>query len=127
MGERGDDGLVVRVDGDALARRGADERYTQRLVRGGRPISSCSVSYIVTPPGGGSPEGLHTHDVDQVFYVLDGTMTVEIAGDVHEAGAGTLVVFPAGVPHRNWNAGATPTTHLGMRMLQAGAASASGA
>jgi mannose-6-phosphate isomerase-like protein (cupin superfamily) len=29
-----------------------------------------------------------------------------------EAGPGSLVVFPAGVPHRNWNAGDVATVHL---------------
>lgn len=55
---------------------------------------------------------MHTHKVDQLFYILTGTMSLEIAGQSHSAGAGTLVVFPAGVPHRNWNAGAEATIHL---------------
>jgi quercetin dioxygenase-like cupin family protein len=50
--------------------------------------------------------------VDQLFYVLSGTMNLEIEGRTYSAGPGTLVVFPAGVPHRNWNGGAEPTVHL---------------
>jgi mannose-6-phosphate isomerase-like protein (cupin superfamily) len=50
--------------------------------------------------------------VDQLFYILSGTMSLEIEGKRYEAGPGTLVVFPAGVPHRNWNGGNEATVHL---------------
>ena len=56
--------------------------------------------------------GTHTHTVDQLFYILSGTMSLEIEGRAYAAGPGTLVVFPAGVPHRNWNGGAEATVHL---------------
>lgn len=87
-------------------------RAVQRLLDRSSGARSVSVSHIQTPPGEGSPEGLHVHQVDQVFYVLRGTMSVEIAGEISEAGPGSLVVFPAGVGHRNWNAGSEPTVHL---------------
>ena len=32
-------------------------------------------------------------------------MSLEIEGTQYQAPPGTLVVFPAGVPHRNWNGG----------------------
>jgi quercetin dioxygenase-like cupin family protein len=50
--------------------------------------------------------------VDQLFYILGGTMSLEIEGKQYEAGPGTLVVFPAGIAHRNWNAGSEATVHL---------------
>ena len=34
------------------------------------------------------------------------------ATPAYVAGPGSLVVFPAGVPHRNWNGGTEPTVHL---------------
>src|SRR5258708_36193917 len=82
------------------------ERWTQVLLD--ETLDSCSVTIIKTPAGGGSPAGLHTHTVDQVFYVLSGTLNIEIEGSTYVAGAGTLVVFPALVPHRYWNAGDAP-------------------
>jgi len=39
-------------------------------------------------------------------------MSLEIDGQAYEAGAGTLILFPEGVPHRNWNGGSEPTVHL---------------
>ena len=55
---------------------------------------------------------MHVHDVDQIFYVLSGTMSIEIEGKEQACPPGSLIVFPQGVPHRNWNAGPEPTVHL---------------
>ncbi len=97
---------------DFAALRASADRYTQRLLDRASGGTSCQVSCIKTPPRSGSPEGLHTHDVDQLFYVLEGTMSIEVEGRTSEAGPGSLIVFPAGVPHRNWNAGQEATVHL---------------
>jgi quercetin dioxygenase-like cupin family protein len=45
-------------------------------------------------------------------------MSLEIEGEQFQAGPGSLVHFPAGVPHRNWNAGAEPTVHLAINVPQ---------
>ena len=103
---------VRTVDQSALSAAGPNERFSQWLLdhtSGGR---HCSINWIRTPAGGGSPAGMHTHVVDQIFYILAGTMNLEIEGKEYQAGPGSLVVFPAGVPHRNWNGGAEPTVHL---------------
>ncbi len=89
-----------------------DRRVNEPLIDPGLGVTGASVGLVVTPPGEGSPAGLHTHTFDQIFYIVSGTMTVVIDGTQHEPDAGTLVIFPAGVPHRNWNAGTEPTVHL---------------
>jgi hypothetical protein len=33
-------------------------------------------------------------------------------GTEYSVEAGNLIIFPAGVPHRNWNGGTEPTVHL---------------
>lgn len=101
---------IRRVDMDRM--RASGERVVQRLLERSTGATSCTVSAITTPPRSGSPEGLHTHAVDQIFYVLEGVMRIEVEGKGYEAGPGTLVVFPRGVPHRNWNDGVVPTVHL---------------
>jgi mannose-6-phosphate isomerase-like protein (cupin superfamily) len=101
---------IRKVDFAQLA--AASDRAVQSLLDRDSGATSCSVNCIKTPPGEGSPAGMHTHVVDQLFYILSGTMSLEIAGQGHVAGPGTLVVFPAGVPHRNWNGGPEATTHL---------------
>jgi quercetin dioxygenase-like cupin family protein len=103
---------VRRVDASALDELPADARFSQKLIDHGNGGRNASVAYIRTPPGGGSPRGLHTHDWEQIFYVLEGTMTIEVEGEQMTAGPGSLIVFPAGVPHRNWNDSAAPTVHL---------------
>ena len=99
-----------KVDFARLAASG--ERVTQPLLDWDSGATSCSVNCIKTPPGEGSPAGMHTHVVDQLFYIMSGTMSLEIDGQVYTADPGTLVVFPAGIPHRNWNGGAEATVHL---------------
>jgi mannose-6-phosphate isomerase-like protein (cupin superfamily) len=99
-----------KVDFAQLA--AVQERAVQSLLDRDSGATSCSVNCIKTPPGEGSPAGMHTHAVDQLFYILSGTMSLDIAGEGHVAGPGTLVVFPAGVPHRNWNGGVEATIHL---------------
>jgi mannose-6-phosphate isomerase-like protein (cupin superfamily) len=47
-----------------------------------------------------------------MFFILRGTMSIEIEGQQYNCGPGSLIVFPAGVPHRNWNGGREPTVHL---------------
>src|SRR6266849_5590170 len=101
-----------QVDQAALQGAGPTERFSQWLLDHDSGAQHCSINYIRTPAGGGSPAGMHTHLVDQIFYILSGTMSLEIEGQPYEAGPGTLVVFPAGVPHRNWNGGTEATVHL---------------
>ena len=103
---------VRKVDESALAAAGPDERFSQFLLDHTSGSKHCSINWIRTPAGQGSPAGMHTHVVDQIFYILAGTMSLEIEGKTYEAGPGTLVVFPAGVPHRNWNGGSEATVHL---------------
>ena len=105
---------VRKVDFSAL--EASKERHTQALLERAMGATSVSINCIKTPAGEGSPAGLHVHDVDQVFYVLGGVMNLEIEGKEYEAGAGTMGYFPAGVPHRNWNAGTEPTVHLAIQV-----------
>jgi mannose-6-phosphate isomerase-like protein (cupin superfamily) len=100
------------VDRDSLANVGPGERWTQMLHDRSRGAVGCEVRLIRTPGGGGSPDGLHVHDFEQVFYLLDGEMNIEVDGVESVVQAPSAIVFPQGVPHRNWNAGATATLHL---------------
>ena len=103
---------IRKVDFTDVNANALDKRIQIRLLDHDSGAKNCTVSYVSTPPGGGSPEGLHIHDIDQIFYILSGVMNIEIEGEIHECTAGSLVVFPAGVPHRNWNSSKEPTVHL---------------
>jgi quercetin dioxygenase-like cupin family protein len=88
------------------------ERFSKRLIDATSGGRQADVRYIVTPPGGGSPRGMHTHAWEQLFYLLEGVMSIEVDGQRHEVGPGNLIVFPAGMPHRNWNQTDHNTVHL---------------
>ncbi len=103
---------VRKVDFAAIDRSAADERLTQSLLDRASGAQTCAINCIKTPAGGGSPAGMHVHDVDQIFYILRGTMSIEIEGKQYDCSPGSLIVFPAGVRHRNWNGGSEPTVHL---------------
>lgn len=103
---------IRTVDFAALDKSGGAEQQIQRLFDHTSGARSCTINCIKTPAGGGSPAGLHIHEVDQIFYILNGTMSVEIEGKQYDCAPGSLIVFPAGVRHRNWNSGSEPTVHL---------------
>ena len=96
----------------ALKSQSSGERFTQDLIDARSGGTNVMVRYVITPPEGGSPAGLHIHDFEQLFYILDGIMNIEIDGRQFEAKPGDLVVFRQGVPHRNWNGGKSETVHL---------------
>ena len=91
-----------------------DQKHFQWLLNRDSGAENCAVLLMKTPPGQGSAEGLHTHPFEQLFYLLSGTMNLEIEGKEYVAEPGTLIIFPAGVPHRNWNGGSVPTMHLSL-------------
>ena len=103
---------VRTIDFDAINNSGADERLTQNLFDHTSGAKNCTIICIKTPAGGGSPAGMHVHDVDQIFYILSGTMSIEIEGKQYDCCPGSLIIFPASVPHRNWNGTNAPTVHL---------------
>lgn len=63
---------------------------------------------------GGCGPGLHYHRSDQFYYLLEGTMNVQLGHAVHRIEAGTFVFIPAGLAHRNWNDGPGAETHFEM-------------
>jgi quercetin dioxygenase-like cupin family protein len=87
-------------------------RVVRKLLDKNSGAQACGVSILRTPPGEGSSRGLHTHTFEQIYFLLEGVMNIEVDGEVFQASAGDLVVFPAGTPHRNWTAGDESTMHL---------------
>lgn len=62
-----------------------------------------SIHDNILPPRSPGPR-LHRHRLhDEFFYVLSGTLTVEIEHTLHEAKAGSFVVIPRGAAHRPSN------------------------
>ena len=61
---------------------------------------------VESPPGGGAV--LHTHPYEEIFLTLEGEATFTVGDATIEAGAGQIVVAPAGVPHKFVNSGTGP-------------------
>lgn len=101
-----------QVDFAMFAAAGPGERPIQSLLDIDSGSERCRIRYIQQPPGGRSPSGRHTHVEEQIYYIVSGTMDFEIERKFYQAGPGTLVVLPAGVPHENWNSGSEPVAHL---------------
>lgn len=80
--------------GDSLTFRGADH--------GGIPTS-----FILdrSQPGGGP--ALHRHTYDEVWILEEGEVTFTAGDRTLTARSGSIVVVPAGTPHRFTNTGTT--------------------
>jgi mannose-6-phosphate isomerase-like protein (cupin superfamily) len=66
-----------------------------------------------TAPAGFPGPPLHVHPgFDEVFVVLDGTLSVRVDGDVSEVGAGETAFVEGAVPHTFANESADPVRFL---------------
>lgn len=102
-------GVVRADDGRTLL-----EGPLGAVLLAGGDATGGAVSFVVhplAPRALGSP--VHTHrDEDEWSFVLAGEVGVELAGQVHVAHPGDLVLKPRGVPHAFWNAGDEPARLL---------------
>jgi mannose-6-phosphate isomerase-like protein (cupin superfamily) len=85
--------------------------HSRRLATSATGIDSCMVHYSRVPPGHHGPK-LHTHSVDQIYFVVSGSMCVQLGTEVFTLTPGSLVLIPAGTPHCNWNDGTDDEHHL---------------
>jgi quercetin dioxygenase-like cupin family protein len=67
-----------------------------------RTVSLASAA--TTPP--------KTHAVDELVYLLSGSLCVQLDSDVVACQPDTLLYVPAGIPHGSWNPGGENTLHL---------------
>jgi mannose-6-phosphate isomerase-like protein (cupin superfamily) len=87
----------------------------------GQVVGSGNDCFVVAEwSDGGAPAGpprliaplhLHRHD-DEAWYVLDGTLRVQVGADEIEAGPGSAVFVPRGTPHTYWNPDTKPVRYL---------------
>lgn len=66
---------------------------------------------VVAPRTPGPPQHRHAEH-EEGFYVVSGVLRFTVGRDVHDAGAGTMVVVPPGVPHTFANPGDEPVRAL---------------
>jgi mannose-6-phosphate isomerase-like protein (cupin superfamily) len=86
--------------------------HSQRLADASTGLDSCICLCTRVPPGTGTTSGLHTHPVDQLYYVLSGTMHARVGDRTLVVQPESLVIIPAGTPHWNWNEGTDDEVHF---------------
>lgn len=62
-------------------------------------------------PAPGPPPHVHTRE-DEMFYVLEGELTVMLDGQVSKAPAGTTIILPRNIKHTFWNESGAPARAL---------------
>lgn len=85
--------------------------HSRRLATPANGIESCMVLFSRVPPGHHGPK-LHTHAADQLYYIVSGSMKVQLGTEVFTVTPGDLVLIPQGTPHCNWNDGTEDELHL---------------
>lgn len=79
--------------------------------RGAQTNGALTAFENVIAPGDGPPAHLHS-DVDESWYVLEGTLRFRLSDDMSAAPSGTFVFVPRGVPHAFQNVGNAPARIL---------------
>lgn len=71
------------------------------------------VEHVLAPGFLGAP--LHTHlRENEISFVLEGELTVQVGEEIVTAHAGATLVQPRGILHTFWNSGSTPVRFLEM-------------
>lgn len=63
-------------------------------------------------PGFAVGPGLHVHPFDQIYFVLEGTMTLQFGLATYPVKANSFVIIPTGVVHQNRNDGPGIERHV---------------
>src|SRR5207245_9712902 len=75
-------------------------------VRGDQTSGAFSITEVVLAPSGTLvPPHLH-EKMAEVSYILEGTLGVMVAEEEFQAGPGSFVIRPKGVPHALWTVSA---------------------
>ena len=73
----------------------------KKLFEGGGMLQWGAVAYI--QPGGGGPEGCHTHPDDHIFLVMEGEVTVVLGDRAVTVKQDESLFVDGMVPHSIWN------------------------
>jgi quercetin dioxygenase-like cupin family protein len=113
-------GVVRALDTAAFAESANLKGFaTQRLATRSNGSGHVQLYVAEVQPGASGPDW-HIHRFEQLYFILAGELTVDVADQHVVAGAGSLVYLPAGVPHRNTNAGAVAERHIALLIPEPG-------
>lgn len=100
--------LIRRLDRSGFS---GDKFSVQFLANRTTHSKNVAINVAEVPPKIGGPS-FHIHSFDQFYYVLRGTMSVDIGLNKYPAGPHSLAVLPAGVVHQNKNDGTNVESHI---------------
>lgn len=112
--------------GDSVFNHLTGERFVFRKTHTETNGEFWEVDAYIDPHGAVPFEHVHTKS-EEYFSVLDGVLTLTVAGETQQLGSGESAVVPPGTPHQIFNdteqpvhliAGARPALHLDLCMLQ---------
>jgi mannose-6-phosphate isomerase-like protein (cupin superfamily) len=91
-------------------------RIARELVGADHGAGVCLL-FVDAPPGDGP--SLHRHPYEEIFIIQEGRCTFFVGDDEFEAGAGEIVIAPAGAPHRFVNSGDGPLKQIDIHVSPA--------
>jgi mannose-6-phosphate isomerase-like protein (cupin superfamily) len=74
------------------------------LFRGGA-YGDIPISFFWVQAASGEGPRLHVHPYEEIFVILEGHATFTLGESTLDVAAGTIVIGPAGVPHKFINSG----------------------
>jgi quercetin dioxygenase-like cupin family protein len=74
------------------------------LVTGKETGGAFFLTEMFVVPGGGPPPHIH-HREEESFYILEGTLTIQVGGNTITASAGDFAYLPRGIAHSFKNTG----------------------
>jgi quercetin dioxygenase-like cupin family protein len=74
------------------------------LITGEQTGGAFFMAQVSVPPDGGPPPHIH-HREEETFYILEGTVTVQVGGKTVNALPGDIVYLPRGIAHSFKNTG----------------------
>nr|WP_087573760.1 cupin domain-containing protein [Sphingomonas sp. CDS-1] len=101
---------ILHVDQEAFEGEGF---MHQCMIDRAQGSERTRINMLKVDAGSGSPD-FHIHTFDQYYLILEGEMQVDIGRTHVSAGPMTLVHLPAGVVHRNYNAGPGIERHISL-------------
>ncbi len=112
-------GLLVLAAGGALAQASGLTRTMVGKADVSIPGKEAVVARVEVAPGGMA--GWHNHPGDEISYILEGEVTLLIAGQPpRKLVAGESFVVPAGTVHNAMNSSAAPAKLVGVYVVEKG-------
>lgn len=105
--------MTIADLGSISGRRYPAGRLTQNIAGGASPISAANFALgrvVLDPEGGQVP--WHSHDQEEVYFVLYGEGEVCVGGERGPLRAGQAVYVPSSVHHQLTNTGSEPLTMI---------------